>query len=98
MAISTGMPNRPNSTYDGTPSFLICGVAARSAVPVAGYGTVSFGIRQIGPSDRPDLGARCTTSDRDAPYNTSTSGPLMARGLMAPEAVGLVAGFTVNNP
>jgi hypothetical protein len=32
-------------------------------------------------ADRPELGSRCTASDRDAPYDTRTNGLLMARGL-----------------
>src|SRR5262249_3447800 len=44
--------------------------------------TVSLGIRPIGPSDRSDLGTRCTVSDRHGPCDTGTNGPPMAHGQM----------------
>ena len=40
---------------------------------------VSLGIRQIRAPDRPDLGIRCTASDRDGPCDTGVNGPPMAR-------------------
>src|SRR5262245_10220540 len=43
--------------------------------------TVSLGIRQIRVPDRPDLGIRCTASDRHRPCGTGVNGPPMARGL-----------------
>jgi len=56
--------------------------------------TVSLGIRQIRSSDRPDLGTRCTASDRHRPCDTGVNGPLMARGLMTLEGLAPAAGFT----
>ena len=42
--------------------------------------TISLGIRPIGASDRPELGSRCTASDRHGPCDTRLNGPPMARG------------------
>ena len=47
--------------------------------------TISLGIRQIGASDRANLGSRCTASDRQGPCGTGVNGPPMARGLIALE-------------
>ena len=44
--------------------------------------TVSLGIRPIQAPDRPDLAMRRTASDRQAPYDTTANGPLMARNVM----------------
>jgi hypothetical protein len=44
--------------------------------------TISLGIRPIGASDRPDLGTRCTASDRHGPCDTGANGPPMAHGLI----------------
>jgi len=41
--------------------------------------TFSLGIRPIQAPDRPDLGSRCTVSDRYGLYGTMAIGPLMAR-------------------
>jgi len=41
--------------------------------------TISLGIRPIGASDRPDLGIRCTASDRHGLCDTGANGPPMAR-------------------
>jgi len=41
--------------------------------------TVSLGICPIRGSDRPDLGTRCTASDRQGPCDTGSNGPPMAR-------------------
>jgi hypothetical protein len=45
--------------------------------------TISLGIRQIRPSDRPDLGIRYTANDRDEPCDTWVNGAPMARVLIA---------------
>lgn len=42
--------------------------------------TISLGIRQLQPVDRPDLGGRHTASDRYGPCDTRVNGPPMARG------------------
>src|SRR5215510_8187885 len=43
--------------------------------------TISLGIRQIRVPDRPELGSRCTASDRHRPCDTGVNGPPMARRL-----------------
>ena len=55
--------------------------------------TISLGIRQIGASDRAELGSRRTASDRDALHDTRANGPPMARGLMEVEVACLAAAF-----
>ena len=45
--------------------------------------TISFGIRPIGCSDRPDLGIRHTASDGGGPCDTGVNGLLMAHGHVA---------------
>src|SRR5262249_56548323 len=46
------------------------GAGERNRIP-----TISLGIRQIRAADRPELGIRCTASDRESPSDTG----LMAR-------------------
>jgi hypothetical protein len=47
--------------------------------------TISLGIRQIRAFDHPELGSRCTASDRQRPCGTRVNGPPMARSLTALE-------------
>src|SRR5690242_5630824 len=49
--------------------------------------TISLGTRPVGASDRPDLGIRCTASDRQGPLDTRANGPLMAHSLMVSAVV-----------
>ena len=56
---------------------------------------ISLGIRQIEASDRPDLGAGCTTSDRHRPLDTRVNGPPMARSQVTLDTAGLAPGFTM---
>jgi len=52
------------------------GAGERNRIP-----TISLGIRQIRAADRPELGIRCTASDRESPSDTGVNGSSMARGL-----------------
>src|SRR6516164_9474171 len=53
---------------------------------------ISLGIRQIRVPDGPDLGTRCTVSDRRRPYDTGANGPPMAHALIARRRVVLTTG------
>ena len=67
--------HRLNALTPGFHRYVVSRLAGAPHNPRPDRSTVSLGIRQIGVSDRTDLGTRRTFSDRYGPCDTRANGP-----------------------